>query len=242
MTALLERYERQATLLEGGPSLGFLEEAVELAAIERKRWTKINRSLRDVPVAGRQGWREQAFQKEPPVVNQTTIAAAADTILWDPAGLAPNTAIPANSIYAGQIFVITAFGVTTTAVTAGQTLIANPRFGTTNAGVSLGVSRTAPINAAVKTNVDFFLEMWVHFRSIGPLASGGTAMCGGMMTAETIIGTAATTNVAPLQFGGGATTAIAVNTTAASGLLVSLFPSLATQTFTCTFVNMETNN
>lgn len=180
-----------------------------------------------------------SFVGEAPVVNQTQVAAAADTILWNPAGLASNTAIPANSISPGQVFKITAWGVTTTAVTGSQTVIFNPRFGTTVSGTSLGVSRTALVNAAVKTNVPWFLEMYVHFRTIG---ASGTATCSGTVDAETIIGTAAGTNQSTVTFGTSATTATTVDTTVAAGLLVSVTPSLATQTFTTLTVLMETSN
>lgn len=176
---------------------------------------------------------------EAPVVNQTTVAAAADTILWNPAGLASNTALAANSVRPGQLFKVSAWGVTTTAVTAGQTVIVTPRFGTTTGGTSLGASRTAPVNAAVKTNVPWFLQMWVHFRTIG---ASGTATCAGTLDSETIVGTAATTNASTLTFGTGATTATTVDTTVASGLLVSVTPSLNTQTFTALCVVMEALN
>lgn len=180
-----------------------------------------------------------SFVGEAPVVNQTQIAAAADTILWNPAGLASNTAIAANSIAPGQVFKLAAWGVTTTAVTGSQTLIVNPRFGTTASGTLLGASRAAPVNAVVQTNVPWWLEMFVHFRTIG---ASGTATCGGVFHAPTVIGTAATTNAAPLNFGTAGTTPTTVDTTVASGLVVSAFPSLSTQVFTTLGVVMETAN
>lgn len=176
---------------------------------------------------------------EAPVVVQTATSTNSDTILWNPAGLASNTAIPANTISPGQVFKVTAWGITTTAVTGSQTVIFNPRFGTTTSGTSLGVSRTALVNAAVKTNVPWFLEMVVHFRTIG---ASGTAVCGGTIDSETIIGTAAGTNQSTVTFGTQATTATTVDTTVASGLVVSVTPSLSTQTFQTHTVIMETSN
>lgn len=183
----------------------------------------------------RQGFRSLQGP-EPPTVNQTTVAAAADTVLWDAANLTP---LPANTIIAGQVFKVTAWGVTTTAVTGSQTLIVNPRFGTAVGGTLLGASATMPIHAVVATNINWFLEMYVHFRTIG---SGGLATCSGFMAARSIIGTAATTNSSVANFGTTSTTATTVNTTAASGLVVSVFPSLATQTFTTLGVAMESLN
>lgn len=183
----------------------------------------------------RQGFRSLQGP-EPPTANQTTVAAAADTVLWDAANLTP---IPANTIIAGQVFKVTAWGVTTTAVTAGQTVTVNPRFGTAVGGTLLGASAAMPVHAVVATNIPWQLEMWVHFRTIG---ASGLATCGGFMTARSIIGTAATTNSAPANFGTGSTTATTVNTTAASGLVVSVAPSLSTQTYTTLGVVLESLN
>jgi hypothetical protein len=229
---------RMATILDRQPQL--LEEAKRLARLERQGWRVRNRELIEacIPTMSKQGFRSipSWMPQDPMDVNATTIAAAADTVLWDATKW---TAIPANTIGAGDTFKVTAWGVTTTAVTGSQTLIATPRFGTTTSGASLGASKTQPVNAAVQTNVPFDLEMWVHFRQRG---ASGLATCGGRMNAVTIIGTAATTNTAPLQFGTGSTTATTVDTTAASGLVVSLTPSLATQTFTCLGVIPELLN
>jgi hypothetical protein len=216
---------------------GDIAEAVdELKRIERPGWQEGMRRLEESGdyTAARQYFRE--LLGEPPIVNQTTVAAAADTILWDAASLTP---IPANSIQAGQTYKVTAWGITTTAVTGSQTVILNPRFGTTTGGTALGVSRTQPVNAIVKTNIPWHLQMWVHFRTIG---SAGTATCGGFLVAESIIGTAATTNTAPVAFGTGATTATTVNTTVAAGLVVTITPSLSTQTYTTMGVVLESLN
>jgi hypothetical protein len=222
---------RGAVLLGRGLPPNASEDVARLMLLERAGWKTRLRDLRDAgaPMASTQGFRSipSYMPQDPMDVNQTQIAAAADTVLWDATKWA---AIPANAINGGDLFKITAWGVTTTAVTSAQTLIANPRFGTAVGGTLLGASRAAPVNAAVKTNVTWNIEMWVHFRTRG---ASGTATCSGVMTAETIIGTAATTNSAPLNFGTAATTATTVDTTVAAGLVVSLFPSLATQTFTC---------
>lgn len=183
----------------------------------------------------RQGFRSLQGP-EPPTANQTTVAAAADTILWDAANLTP---IPANTIIAGQVFVVTAWGVTTTAVTGGQTLVVTPRFGTAVGGTSLGATASMPIHAVVATNIPWHLQMFVHFRTIG---ASGLATCGGSMRARSIIGTAATTNSSDAVFGTGSTTATTVNTTAASGLVVSVTPSLSTQTYTTLGVVLESLN
>jgi hypothetical protein len=213
-----------------------LEAVEELKRLERPGW---QRALAELEANGDEVAARQYFREllgEPPIVNQTTVAAAADTVLWDAASLTP---IPANTIQAGQTYKITAWGIHTTAVTGSQTVIFNPRFGTTTGGTALGVSRTQPINAVVQTNKPWNLQMWVHFRTIG---SAGTATCGGFFISESAIGTAATTNTAPVAFGTGATTATTVNTTVAAGLVVTITPSLSTQTYTTMGVVLESLN
>jgi hypothetical protein len=137
----------------------------------------------------RQTFREP--MADPPVANQTTVTGGtAITALWDAANL---TALPGNTVKAGQAYKVTAWGIVTTAVTGSQTATFTPFFGTTTgAGTSLGASIAAPLEAKV--------------------------------------------------FGTGSATATTVNTTAASGLLLAVTPSLATQSWTCLGVVAEALN
>lgn len=215
----------------------------ELVDIERQNWGRMQKDIRNsgVPTAmPNQGFRSLfPNNQEPPITNSTQVAAAADTIMWDPAGIAPQTAIPANSLYADLILKVTAWGVNTTANTASQTAAFTPRYGTTTSGTALGVSRTQPVNAAVQTTQPFYLEMYFHVRTVG---SSGGATCGGWVTAQSLIGTAATTNTAPVNFGTSSTSATTINTTTASGLLVSVNASHATNTWQTLGVVMESLN
>lgn len=248
MTQLLERFAQQATLIgesdqRAGDGRFFLPKGIEeLVDIERHNWKRHYRGLLEsgVPLAGGQGFRcPFPNNQEPPIVNSTQVAAAADTILWDPAGIASMASIPANSLKADDVLKITAWGINTTAVTAGQTATFTPRFGTTVSGTSLGASRAQPVNAAVQTNQPWYLEMWLHVRLVG---AAGTATCGGQISAQSLIGTAATTNSAPVTFGTSSATATTINTTTASGLLVSVNASLNTNTWTTLGVVMESLN
>jgi hypothetical protein len=242
---LLERYARQAVLLEKPRHLA---DARELAGLLAPDWPAQHVGLMDsgVPVADRQGFRTMQQFPDPPVAAQAQVAAAALTALWLPATTAPNMAIAANTIRPGQIFKVTAWGVTTTAVTGSQTLVVTPVFGSVVSGgtsVALGASRTAAVQAAVNTNVPWFLEMWVHFKAIG-LVAIGLATCGGRFDSYTAVGTAATTNASTITFGTSAASAAAtaVDTTVASGLIVGVTASLSTQTFQTASVFMETIN
>lgn len=186
----------------------------------------------------RQFFRSQIY--EAPPVTQTQVAAAAETMLWNPAatGKAPNTGIPANSISPGQTFKCTAWGTSTSAVTGSQTLILSLRYGTTATGTLIGAkSPTQAVNAVARTD-PWFVEAWITFKTIG---TGGTAFGFATLADPKVVGTAATTNsLGWLNCGSTTTTPTTVDTTVAAGLVVCVQPSLATYTFDCLNVVMET--
>lgn len=228
-------FKRGATLLGEAPPVP--QEIMELAARERSEWQRITRGLKDgTLLASRQYFRE--LLADPPVANQTTVTGVtAITALWDAANLTP---LPAGSIRAGQVFKVTAFGVMTTAVTAAQTVTFTPVFGTVVGGTSLGASVAGPIEAKVFSNTQWIAQMYVHFRTIG---ASGTAVCTGNIEALPFVGVAAgTAEGGTIPFGTASTTATAVNTTVASGLLLAVTPSLATQSYTTLAVTMESLN
>lgn len=208
----------------------------ELKNLLRVDWQEMERELREGNhlVASRQYFRE--LVQDPPVANQTTITGGtAITAAWDAANLTP---LPANAIRAGQMYKVTAFGIATTAVTAGQTATFTPIFGTTTGGTSLGASIAAPLEAKVFTNTQWFAQMYVHFRTTG---AAGTAICAGNIAALPFVGVAAgTAEGGTVPFG--STAAVAVNTTVAGGLLLAITPSLATQSWTTLGVAMEALN
>lgn len=178
---------------------------------------------------------------EPPLANQTAITGVTvETALWDAANLTPLQASTYGGLQADQAFKVTAWGIQTQAVTGSQTLTITPRFGTTTGGTSLGASAAAPLQAAVFTNTNWLLEMFVHFRTVG---SSGTATCIGVMTMLPFVGVAAgTATGTAVTFGTGSATATTVNTTAAQGLFIGLTPSLSTQSYTCLGVAFESLN
>jgi hypothetical protein len=184
----------------------------------------------------RQTFREPIA--DPPVANQTTVTGGTSiTALWDAANL---IALPGNTIKAGQVYKVTAWGVVTTAVTAGQTATFTPIFGTTTGGTSLGASVAAPLEAKVFTNTQWFAQFYVHFRTIG---ASGTATCAGNIEALPFVGVAAgTVEGGSAPFGTASATPTTVNTTVAAGLLLAVTPSLATQSWTCLGVVAEALN
>jgi hypothetical protein len=216
-------------------------EVAELVDIEYQNWKRLQRALRgELTAMPNQPFRSLfPNNQKAPILNATEVAAAADTIMWDPAGLAPQTAIAANTLYSDAVLKVTAWGINTTAVTGGQTATFTPRYGNAIGGTSLGASRVQPVVAEVNTNVPWLIEFWFHVRLVGPT---GTATCGGEITCRTLIGTAATTNAAPVNFGTQASTPTTINTTTAAGLLVSVNASLATNKWTTMGVVMESLN
>jgi hypothetical protein len=175
---------------------------------------------------------------DPPVANQTTVTGGTTiAALWDAANLTP---LPANSVLAGQVFKLTAWGVMTTAVTASQTVTITPIFGTTTGGTVLGASAAAPLEAKVFTNTQWIAQMYVHFRTIG---AAGTVTCTGNLEGLPFVGVAAgTAEGGTVPFGTAATTPTTVNTTNAAGLLLAVTPSLATQSYTTLAVVLEALN
>lgn len=187
----------------------------------------------------RQYFRSQIYEPNP--VTQTQVAAAAETNLWNPAatGKAPNTAIPANSISPNQIFKVTAWGTSTTAVTGSQTIILSLRYGNSNTPSSntlIGVkSPTQAVNAVARTD-PWIVEAWMCFRTIG---TAGTATGFAELRDPKVVGTAAGTNSIILNCGSSTTTPTTVDTTVAAGIVVAVQPSLNTYTFDCVSVTME---
>lgn len=173
-----------------------------------------------------------------PAANQTTVTGGTTiAALWDAASLTP---LAANQARVGQLYKVTAFGVMTQAVTGSQTATFTPIFGTTTGGTSLGASIAGPLEAKVFTNTQWVAQMYVYFRSVG---SSGLAACSGNIEALPFVGVAAgTVEGGTYPFGTASTTLTTVNTTAASGLLLAVTPSLATQSWTCLGVAMEALN
>jgi hypothetical protein len=226
-----ESFTRQAVLLDREASPRRLEDARELAALLRPTWQEMSHEI-EGPIASRQYFCETLI--DPPIASQTQVAAAADTVLWDAANLTP---LAANQVRAGQAYKVTAWGVMTTPSTASQTAIWTPRFGTTTGGTSLGSSATWPVGPAVLTAIPWFAQMFVLCRTTG---SSGTMVCGGLVSCQAYTGVAAATTWGHgVPIGGAGAT---INTTVASGLVLSVTPSHSTQTYTCQGVVMEALN
>jgi hypothetical protein len=155
-------------------------------------------------------------------------ASATETNLWVPSIWTP---IPANDMDAGKIYNVKFGGIFTSTATQGV-LTFTPRAGqsaTPASNVSLGASNaTAP--AASLTNAAWFGEMNLVIRALGLAASGATGTGNGFVITQ---GAAAATGIMYVM---GGTVATTIDNTAASGLIVSLTISVASQSYVCQWV------
>lgn len=155
-------------------------------------------------------------------------ASATDTNLWVPAIWTP---IPANSVRAGAVYNCKFGGVFTSTATQGV-LTWTPRYGqsaTVATNPTLGASNaTAP--AASLTGAAWYGEFTFTVRTLGLAAAGGTVTGNGFVVTQ---GAAAATGTVYV-LGGAVPTAF--DNTAASGFVVSLTISVASQSYTCQWV------
>ena len=156
-------------------------------------------------------------------------ASATDTNLWVPAIWTP---IPANSARAGGLYNIKFGGVFTSTATQGV-LTWTPRYGqsaTVATNPTLGASNaTAP--AASLTGAAWYGEFSATIRALGLAAAGGTITGNGFVITQ---GAAAATGTMYV-LGGAVPTAF--DNTNASGLVVSLTISVASQSYQCQWVS-----
>lgn len=221
---------------DAGMRLGPLE---RLWLLERKAPTEVRRLLeraRQVPsiVGARQGFASMDVNDFPPTNFTAVTASATETNLWTPAIWSP---IPANDMRAGKCYKVSFGGVYTSTGTQGV-LTFTPRAGqsgTPASNVTLGASNaTAP--AASLTGAAWYGEFTMGIRSLGLAASGATATGNGFALVQ---GAAAATGINYVMGGAVPTT---VDNTAASGLIVSLTISVASQSYQANWVVMRSYN
>lgn len=224
---------RGAVLLGKSNDPRITEDIEQLKWMSAKEWKHRSLGLRKsgVPQATSQGFRSMPLVPggpKPPLANQTTVTGGtAIAAMWDAATFTP---IPANWLDGGEVFEITFWGVMTTAVTGAQTVTFTPVFGTTTGSTSLGASVAAPLEAKVFTNTQWNGRMIVHVRAAG---ASGLATATGWIEGLPFVGVAAgTAEGGTVPFGTASTTLTTINTTTASGLLLCVTPSLATQSYT----------
>lgn len=182
----------------------------------------------------RQGFEAMDANDFPPASFTAVTASATETNLWTPAIWSP---IPANDMRAGKSYIVSFGGVFTSTGTQGV-LTFTPRVGqsaTPASNVTLGASNaTAP--PASLTAQAFYGQFEWGVRQVGLAASGGTATGNGFVVVQ---GAAAATGIMYVLGGAVPTT---VDNTAASGTIVSLTISVASQSYTCQWVKHRSSN
>lgn len=185
-------------------------------------------------VGGRQGFMSMDVNDFPPTNFTAVTASATETNLWTPAIWSP---IPANDMRAGKAYKVSFGGVYTSTGTQGV-LTFTPRAGqssTPASNATLGASNaTAP--AASLTGAAWYGEFTMGIRSLGLAASGATASGNGFVIVQ---GAAAATAINYVM---GGTNPTNVDNTAASGLIVSLTISVASQSYQANWVIMQSLN
>lgn len=142
--------------------------------------------------------------------------------------IAQTPAIGANTLVAGSVFRVRISGVFTQTGTAATTSNFRIRFGPNGTTADTQVVLLASAsNAAASTNIGFSLEFLVTVRSVG---AGGTVIGAAVLWNNATTGVSATTlRVAP---SGSAPAAVALNTTVANRLSLTVQSGAATSTIT----------
>lgn len=163
----------------------------------------------------------QIFQDGPyidtHVASGTALVSTAAEALWIGATFTP---IFANDPKAGKIYTIKAGGILSTG--ASGTLILIPQYGVLG-GTTLGTSQTVtvPINM---TNVAWWLEMDIIFRTIGAAGANSTCIGTGIFVTAPFTSAPAAGISCVIPFGG---TSAAVDATINSGITISKTLSVA---------------
>ena len=182
----------------------------------------------------RQGFEAMDANDFPPASFTAVTASATETNLWTPAIWSP---IPANDMRSGKSYIVSFGGVYTSSATQGV-LTWTPRIGqssTPSSNVAMGASNaTAP--AASLTGAAWYGQFEWGVRSIGLAASGATGTGNGFVIVQ---GAAAATGIMYVL---GGTVATTIDNTAASGTIVSLTISVASQSYTCQWVKQRSQN
>lgn len=156
----LERWARQATLLDPVPRRVAEGDIEDIARYQQQFWHRMGRELRGEPTALESLYG--GLLATPPAVQGSVASVNGEVGLWS----APiHTPIPANSLIAPETFRLAVTGQCTTAATPGNATW-TPRLGTTTGGSALGASGAIPLTASI-TNSFWQLVGDITVRSIG---------------------------------------------------------------------------
>jgi len=224
---------REAELGVFGPYFRMVYGGRAKASVKRYLEKSKQSPWRDIKMT-RQGFMGMDVNDAPPTAFTAITASATETNLWDPSIWTP---IPANDMRSGKAYMLTFGGIQTSTGTQGV-LTWTPRVGqsgTPASNITLGASNaTAP--AASLTNAPWHGQLVLVIRTIGLAAGGATGTGTGYVITQ---GAAAATGIVYVMGGSIPTT---LQSTAASGLIVSLTISVASQSYTCAYALLQSMN
>ena len=236
MDALLERYERQAVLLDeardlgGGMAWDTFGDVLDHAGLPVRIKDNVRRSrearLAGVPQprAGFGPFRQMVDGSVVPDANLAQITGTTEVGLY-PA--AQYTGFAANQLRAGQVWQLSCFGIGTTPGSSQGNITITPRFGTSTGGTSLGASAATAL-AASATNALWYLNMWFIVRAVGVAGANSHVIAGGQFNAQAAL-IAASTGQSVLF---GSTAVVSVDLSVASGLFIGVTLGSASDTMT----------
>jgi hypothetical protein len=143
----------------------------------------------------------------------------------------------ANTLRAGQIWKLTAFGVCDTPAASQGNITITPRFGVSTGGITLGASSATAL-AASATNVPWRLEYNFIVRSVGNAGNNSAVVGSGKFEAAVGLIAASTGNV--IVFG--STASISVDLSVSSGLFIGVTMGHASDVMTTMGVMLESLN
>jgi hypothetical protein len=177
----------------------------------------------------RQSFREPLA---PALADLATVAPSTTEVALIPVSTVSRLSVAALTALPGQVWKVTAGGVVTTGATAVNWTI-TPRWGTSNAGVTLGASQAVAKTVSL-TGVPWMLQAWMVFRTINDTAATSSTA---VMT-----GTFESAGMArDVVFGG---TTATIDTTATAGFWFGIVASAldTSATFTPKLVVVEPLN
>jgi hypothetical protein len=230
--SLLDRYERQATILPLRAA-GAREDLVARAVDDGRTWREIDQAIREggdpmALVGGIAG-----LELTPPIVNETLVTGTAtEQAIWPTA----RTAIAAAP-RAPVMYVVWASGTSTTAATPG-TYTLSARVGTANTAPLIGATSGALTPVASATAAQWTCHGWVYVR--------GGDTTGTAQSSLTFLHSATTGGGGPVTATGNAVVggiSAAVDFSAASALWLGVTHATSTtNTWTAQFVGWGSMN
>lgn len=174
-----------------------------------------------------QTWRD--ILAAPPLANLANVSPSTTEVALVPVSAGSKLSIAGMTFRPGQIFKVTASGLVTTGATAVNWTI-TPRWGTSNAGTTLGASQAVAKTTGL-TAVPWLLQFWLQFRTVNDTAA----------TQSTVIGAGSFESAGTARdivIGG---TAATIDTASAGGLWLGIITSGAdvSATFTPQIVLSE---